>query len=69
MIPASGLQKLQHCHMERKMGTWHEHLMAAEEHIQRVAKVVPRLVGIVENSLRALDFQNSCLFVNCIGNA
>jgi hypothetical protein len=55
--------------MERKMGTWHEHLMAAEEHIQRVAKVVPRLVGIVENSLGALDFQNSCLFVNCIGNA
>ena len=37
--------------------------------IQRVATVVPRLVGIVENSLGALDFQKSCLFVNRIGNA
>jgi hypothetical protein len=37
--------------------------------LQRVAKVVPRLVGIVENSLGALDFQKSCLFVNRIGNA
>ena len=37
--------------------------------IQRVAKVVPRLVGIVENSLGALDFQKSCLFVKRIGNA
>ena len=31
--------------------------------LQRVAKVVPRVVGIVENSLGALDFQKWCLFV------
>ena len=37
--------------------------------IQRVAKVVPRLVGIVENSFGALDFEKSCLFVKRIGNA
>ena len=37
--------------------------------IRRVSKVMPRLVGIVKNSLGALDFQNSCFFVNCIGNA
>jgi hypothetical protein len=36
---------------------------------QRVAKVVPRLVGIVENSFGALDFEKSCLFVKRIGNA
>jgi steroid 5-alpha reductase family enzyme len=38
-------------------------------HLQRVAKVVPRLVGIVENSFGALDFEKSCLFVKRIGNA
>ena len=37
--------------------------------LQRVAKVVPRLVGIVENSFGALDFEKSCLFVKRIGNA
>ena len=37
--------------------------------IQRVAKVVPRLVRIVENSFGALDFEKSCLFVKRIGNA
>ena len=42
---------------------------ASGARIQRVAKAVPRLVGIVENSLGALDFQESCLFVNRIGNA
>ena len=36
---------------------------------ERVAKVVPRLVGIVENSFGALDFEKSCLFVKRIGNA
>ena len=38
-------------------------------YLQRVAKVVPRLVGIVENSFGALDFEKSCLFVKRIGNA
>ena len=37
--------------------------------VQRVAKVVPRLVRIVENSFGALDFEKSCLFVKRIGNA
>ena len=37
--------------------------------LQRVAKVVPRLVRIVENSFGALDFEKSCLFVKRIGNA
>ena len=32
---------------------------ASGARIQRVAKAVPRLVGIVENSLGALDFQKS----------
>ena len=36
---------------------------------QRVAKVMPRLVWIVENSFGALDFEKSCLFVKRIGNA
>ena len=31
--------------------------------VQRVSNIVPRVVGIVENSLETLDLQNSCLFV------
>ena len=52
MIPASGLQKLQHCHMERKMGTWHEHIMAAEEHMYLLEFNFNLLCALDSNWLR-----------------